>query len=117
MSGTEDFVRLRHMLDAARKALELSKGCDRDNLAKDEKLALALLRLLEMIGEAAKNISEKFQQDNPVIPWREIAGTRNRLIHGYFDIDLDIIWTIISDDIPLLVSQLETILQNKNQFQ
>jgi len=115
MSKAEDIVRLRHMFDAARKAVLLTKNIFRNDLDKDEKLALALVRLLEIIGEAAKNISGDFQQNHLDIPWREIAGTRNHLIHGYFDIDLDIIWKIISDDLPLLVSQLETILQNENQ--
>ena len=117
MSETKDLVRLRYMFDAARKALEMSKGCDRESLDRDEKLSLALLRLLEIIGEASRKISVQFQQDHPVIPWHEIAGTRNRLIHGYFDIDLDVVWTIISEDLPMLVSQLETLLQNENHTQ
>ena len=113
MSRTDDVVRLRHMLDAASKALQLTKNCSREDLDKDEKLALALVRLLEIIGEAAKSISEQYRQSYSNIPWRQIAGTRDRLIHGYFDVDLDIVWKIVSDNLPALVQQLETALSNE----
>lgn len=109
----EDIIRLRHMLDAASKALELTESCNRDELDKDEKLALALVRLLEVLGEAARRVSDHCRQMYPKIPWRQIAGTRNRLIHGYFDVDLDIVWRIISTDLPPLVQQLETALSNQ----
>ncbi len=112
MSKAEDVVRLRHMLDAARKAVELTKTCKRDDLDKDEKLALALVRLLEILGEAAKSVSDQRRQEYPSIPWRQIAGTRDRLIHGYFDVDLDIVWKIVVDDLPALISQLEKALSN-----
>lgn len=115
MSKSKDIVRLHHMLDAARKATELTKSCQRSALDKDETLALAVVRLLEILGEAAKNVSEEYRQDYPAIPWREIAGTRDRLIHGYFDVDLDIVWKIISVDLPALISQLEKILPNSGR--
>ncbi len=110
MSKAEDLVRLRHMLDAAEKILEYTKTCKRNNLDEDEKLALALVRLLEIMGEAAKNVSDECRQEYSAIPWRQIAGTRDRLIHGYFDVDFDIIWKIISQDIRPLVIQLKKIL-------
>ena len=110
MPETEDIVRLRHMLDSARRAAQLTETCRRADLDKDDKLALALVRLLEILGEAAKNVSDNCRRENPVIPWRQIAGTRDRLIHGYFDVDLDIVWKIISVDIPSLIPQLEKAL-------
>ena len=110
MSKTEDTVRLRHMLDAARKAVEFTKHCKRTDLDHDEKLALSVVRLLEILGEAAKSVSSQCQTEYPAIPWRQIAGTRDRLIHGYFDVDLDIVWKIVSTDIPLLIAQLEKAL-------
>ena len=73
-------------------------------------LSLALVRLLEIIGEAAKGVSEELRQQYPEIPWKQIAGTRDRLIHGYFDVDLDIIWSIVADDLPILIAGLEMIL-------
>ena len=112
MSKAEDVVRLRHMLDAARKAIELTSTCERDDLDKDEKLALAVVRLLEIWGEAAKSVSEQSRQEYPAIPWRHIAGTRDRLIHAYFDVDLDIVWEIISSDLPPLVRELENALSD-----
>lgn len=100
------------MLDAARKATDFIKGRKRTDLDKDEKLTLALVRLLEVLGEAAKSVSEQCRQKYPSIPWRQIAGTRDRLIHGYFDIDLDIVWKIVSIDLPSLLAQLENVLSN-----
>ena len=113
MSKAEDVVRLRHMLDAARKAVELTSKCERSDLDKDEKLALAVVRLLEILGEAGKSVSEQSRQEYPSIPWRQIAGMRDRLIHRYFDVDLDIVWEIISSDIPFLVRELENALLDK----
>ena len=100
------------MLDAARKATELTRTCKRVDLDKDEKLALAVVRLLEILGEAAKSVSSQCRQQYPEIPWRQIAGTRNRLIHGYFDVDLDIVWKIVLEDLPPLVTQLEKVMAN-----
>ena len=110
MSKDDDRIRLRHMLDAARKAQEFIQGSTRDALDTDEKLTLALVRLLEVIGEAAKGVSSECRQDYPKIAWKAIAGTRDRLIHGYFDIDLDIVWQIATTDLPPLITELERIL-------
>ena len=112
MPRTEDIVRLRHMLDAAQKISEFTKKCDRKDFDKDEKLTLAVVRLLEILGEAAKKVSEQCQQQHPEIPWRQISGTRDRLIHGYFDIDVNIVWKIVSDDVPSLVKQLKQALSD-----
>ena len=113
MSKNEDMVRLRHMLDAAIMAVDFTKTSERTDLNKDKKLTLAIVRLLEVLGEAAKNVSDKFCIYHPAIPWREIAGTRDRLIHGYFDIDLDIVWTIVSVDLPKLITELEKAIERK----
>jgi uncharacterized protein with HEPN domain len=103
-------TRLRHMLDAARKAFEYFKGRSRQQIDSDEIRVLAVTRLFEILGEAAKNVSEVTKNRSPEIPWREIAGTRNRLIHGYFNVDLDILWQITTADIPFLIEQLEKLL-------
>lgn len=73
-------------------------------------LSLALLRLLEVVGEAGNAVSQDFRRQCPQIPWREIADTRNRLIHGYFDVDHDIVWQIVTVDLPALVPELETLI-------
>jgi len=98
------------MLDAARKARRFVQDRERADLEMDEMLSLAIIRLLEIVGEAAAHVSEPVQVGLPDIPWRQIMGARNRLIHGYFDVDLDIIWAILQDDLPPLIAQLEQLL-------
>lgn len=107
-----DDVWLRHMLDAARKVIAFSHGRSRSDLETDEKLALAIVRLLEIVGEAAKQVAADTRTAHPEIPWREIAGTRDRLVHGYFEVDLDVVWSIVTGDLPGLVKSLETILRS-----
>jgi uncharacterized protein with HEPN domain len=101
------------MLEAARKAIAFGHGKSRSDLDADEQLALALVRLLEIMGEAARQVEAATRAAHPEIPWREIAGTRDRLIHGYFDVDLDIVWNILTRDLPALVSSLESMLEPK----
>lgn len=73
----------------------------------DRKLKHALVRLLEIIGEAANGMSSSIKEEHPDIPWKEMIGMRNRLIHGYFDVDIDTVWQTVSKDIPPLKSLLE----------
>ena len=87
-----DEVRLPHILDAARKALTFTHGRSRADFDTDDHLTLAIVRLLEIIGGAAKQVTADTRTAHPEIPWREIAGTRDRLILGYFDVDLDVVW-------------------------
>lgn len=112
MPNREDTVRLSHMLDAVEKIIEFTKGCRQDDFYKDEKLTLAVIRLIEILGEAGKNVSNQFCRDHPEISWKQIAGARDRLVHGYFDVDLNIVWQIVSSDIPNLLVQLKSILSN-----
>jgi uncharacterized protein with HEPN domain len=105
-----DSVRLQHMIDAAHKAIEFSQGYDRATLDQDEMRTLAIVRLVEILGEAAKQISEPLRQAHPEVPWRQMAGTRDRLTHAYFEVDLDVIWGIVNRELPILVKQLEDIL-------
>ncbi len=97
------------MLDAARKAVQFATGRNRNDLDTDEMLALASTRLVEIIGEAAKAIPEEFRSAHPSIPWRSIAGARDKLVHGYFDVDLDVMWQILSESLPPLIAELEKI--------
>jgi uncharacterized protein with HEPN domain len=108
--STSDAVRLRHMLDAAQKARHFIHNRSRSDLDSDELLSLALVRLLEIVGEAATRVSTDVRTAYPTIPWQPIADTRNRLIHGYYDVDLDIVWTILQDDLPSLIAELEPIV-------
>lgn len=103
-------VYVRHMLDAAQKVVAFTSQREREDLESDEMLSLAVVRLLEILGEASRNLPDDVRKRNPQIPWTAIAGTRNRLIHGYFDVDLDIVWAIVTQDVPHLIPQLEAIL-------
>jgi len=83
-----DRVYIFHAIDAAEKATEISNRVNRDDLDSDEIYALALVRLLEIIGEAANLVSVNYKDKNPNVPWKHMIGMRNRLIHGYFDINV-----------------------------
>jgi uncharacterized protein with HEPN domain len=110
MSQHDDDVRLRHMLDAARQAIAFARGRQRADLERDVQLALALTRLVEIIGEAAKNVSPATEARLPQVPWRAMAGTRDRLAHAYFDVDLDRLWQIVAADLPPLALAIEAVL-------
>ena len=97
------------MLDAAREAVAFASGRSRQDLDQDRILVLAVVKCVEMIGEAAARVSEQTRTDHPEIPWQDIVGMRNRLIHAYFDINLDVVWSTITADLPALISELEKI--------
>jgi len=102
-----DRIRLQHMLEAAREAVSFIEGVNRDDLTHDRKLVLSLVKEIEIIGEAAARVSPEVQQSIPSIPWAKIVGMRNRLIHGYADIDLDILWDTVALALVPLILQLE----------
>jgi uncharacterized protein with HEPN domain len=104
-----DAVRVRHIRDAAREALSFVQGRSRADLDADHMLSLALVRLLEIIGESARGVSGAFREAHPEVAWRKMAGMRDRLIHGYFDINLDVVWETVIQDLPVLVAQAEKI--------
>ena len=114
MPGDKDLVRLRHMLEAAGKAVAFVAGRSRGELDRDELLTLALVRLIEVVGEAAKGVSEDCRRRHSVIPWKGIVGTRDRLIHGYFDVDLNVVWEIVSADLPAMIPELERIVSESS---
>ena len=102
----DDRDRVRHMLDAAQETVQLTTGKTRCDLDGDRVLALALVKLIEIVGEAASRVSAEGRQTWADIPWRDIVSMRNRLIHGYVDVDLDRVWDTITDDLPPLVEAL-----------
>ena len=107
-----DEDRLRHMLEAASKASGLIEGLTPTDLKDDEVRSLALTHLLEILGEAARGVSEKTKAKYPQLPWTQMAATRDRLIHGYFSVDLDIVWRIVSHDLPPVIVSLKAALQD-----
>ena len=115
MSRHDDSKRLGHMLEAALKVREFVAGLSLDEVRTDEMRALAVVRLLEIIGEAARVVSTDFRDANPEIPWAQIVGLRNRLIHGYDDVDWDVLWGIVSDDLPILIDALQNLLSEGSE--
>ncbi len=94
------------MITCAAKVLSFTEGMDQTGFLSDVRTYDATLRNLELLGEAANHIPAEFRTRYPEIPWRSIIGTRNRLIHGYLQIDDDLVWSIIQDDIPVLIPAL-----------
>ena len=110
MPQRDTSVSLRQMRDYAREALEMVRGQVRADLDTDRKLNLALVRLLEILGEAANRVPAGDQGKYPQIPWPQLISLRNRLIHGYDQVDFDILWQIVTRDLPALESELEKIV-------
>jgi uncharacterized protein with HEPN domain len=106
----DDLVRMRHILDAAREALSFTAGKTRVDLNANRMLVLSLVKEIEIIGEAAGKISEETKNKYKTIPWLDMIDMRNHLIHVYFEIDLDILWDTIVNDLPPLVKELEKII-------
>ena len=110
MKAQADHIRLRHMHDAAQQALLFIQGETRGSLDENIMLVFALVKAIEIIGEAASQVSAGFQEAHPQIPWQVIIGMRNRLIHAYFDVNLDIVWETVTEDLPPLIAELERLV-------
>ena len=108
--SSDDFVRLRHMFDAAEEARSFINGRKREDLNDDRMLVLALVKDIEIIGEAAYRVSDATKAKYAGIPWDDIVGMRHRMVHAYFDINLDILWRTVSDDLPELTLTLRKII-------
>ena len=104
-----DGIRVAHICDAIDEALSFAEGKTKEDLATSRMLVLALFKELEMIGEAASKISEAFRRKHAEIPWDAMIATRNRLVHGYFDVDVEIVWKTISEDLPRLIEDLRRV--------
>jgi uncharacterized protein with HEPN domain len=115
MTQHNDMIRLRHVLDHAKEALDLIAGKDRTELKHNRVLELALIRLVEIVGEASAKVSSESQAKYPLIPWPQVIGMRNRLIHGYDSVDLDVLWDTIEVDLPPLIAELGKILGETGQ--
>lgn len=94
------------MLEAATKAVTLSMGKSRADLDSDEVYQLAMLHLIQIVGEAATKISAVLRQQHPEIPWHNITGTRHRIVHDYAAVDLDVVWDVLKIYLPELIPQL-----------
>jgi uncharacterized protein with HEPN domain len=108
-----ELVRINHILDAVIEIVDFTNNRTRSDLEKDRMLVLALTRLSEIMGEAANGVSGSIQRDHPEVPWRQIISLRHRLIHGYFDIENDIIWHTVTHDVPPLIGPLKEIIRRE----
>ena len=102
---------LRHILAEADYLLDSSKGLSRERFLDDETLKRACVRSLEIIGEATKKLPDEFWAKHPDVQWRAMAGTRDRLIHGYFGVDYDLVWDVVQTKVPALKREIERILK------
>ncbi len=112
MSQPDDETRLGDMLDYACRAVEAIRDRSREDLDRDGVLAAGLERFVEVIGEAASRVIKECEEALPDIPWRQIVGMRNRLIHGYVAVDPDVLWDVVHDDLPAFITTLRRKLSN-----
>jgi uncharacterized protein with HEPN domain len=105
-----DIELLRHILDEVDFALDATEGKTKEEVIEDGIICRAIVRSIEIMGEATKRISEEFKSAHPQIEWKKMAGTRDRLIHDYFGVDYDIIWSIVTNKIPNLKDFIEDVL-------
>ena len=114
MSIQDDETRIKHMFDAAQKAITFTNNRTFQDLEEDEMLALALVKLIEIVGEAASRVSKDYQANHTQIPWSAMIGMRNRLVHAYFDINLKILWQTTQEDLPSLMEELNKLPEIKS---
>lgn len=108
----DDTVYLKHIRDAIERIETYTEGLTEDEFKNDSLVQDGVIRQIGIIGEAAKQLSEEARNDIDDVPWNDIAGMRDKLIHGYFGVDLDTVWDTVQDDIPELKNNLPADLQN-----
>jgi uncharacterized protein with HEPN domain len=104
-----DLVYVGHMLDMAKKAVSKTQNISRETYDADENLRLALIHLIQTIGEAARRVSREFCNDHPNVRWADIIGMRHKVVHDYLGIDDDVVWQVATEDLPKLVASLEAL--------
>jgi len=107
-----DSLYLRHIREAIHKIGQYTKGVSRTSFEKNSLIQDAVIRQIEIIGEASKRLSEALRTSNPDIPWEDITGMRNKLVHDYFGVDLEKVWLTVQADIPTLKKQINKILKS-----
>ncbi len=107
---------LLDILLAARQAMKFMEGVSRDEFEEDDLLQSAVMRPLEIIGEASARLTSSFRKSHPEIAWNEMIGMRNRLIHEYFRVDVTAVWDTINDDLPILIRQIEPLVPKEDEI-
>jgi uncharacterized protein with HEPN domain len=114
MKEKGDLVFIEHILESISAIEDFSKGINKEELISNRLKQSAIVREVEIIGEAVKNISEETKKKYPKVKWKEIVGTRDKMIHHYFGVDINIIWEIIKKDLPILKKQIYKIKKEIN---
>jgi uncharacterized protein with HEPN domain len=109
MADQDDRVYVGHMLDMVRRASKALQNKSRADYDADDILRLGLTHIVQVVGEAARKVSSEFQQSHSEIPWRQIIGMRHRIVHDYMRVDEDVLWEVVSKDLPALLPLLEKI--------
>ena len=108
----DNTIYLRHMLDELEFIRQSTDGVTEEAFLANPLLQHGIVRAIEVLGEAVKNISDPFRDAHPEIPWRDIAGARDKFSHGYFEIELDLVWDIVQRDVPDLQQKIERLLDD-----
>ena len=110
MPHRRDSVFIAQMIEAAEAALEFSEGQTAESFAGDRLVGFAVVRAIQLVGQAARGVSAGLQAAHPEIPWREMVGMRNVVVHDYADVDMALVWKTVHDDLPGLAERLRAIL-------
>lgn len=111
----DHIIFIEHIMESIHHIEVFSKGLTKEKLIADELKQSAIMRKIEIIGEAVKNLPQNFTRSHPSIPWKDIVGMRDKIVHQYFDIDLDVVWQVIKVDLPDLKKKMQKILGNEEQ--
>ena len=112
MSERDDTVYLKHILDAIKKIKQYLKNINETSFIQNSLFQDAVIRQIEIIGEAARNISTQLIDEYPSVPWQDVIGMRHKLIHDYFGVDIEAVWKTATEDVPILEKQVRLILKN-----
>lgn len=110
MLPERDRVFIVQMVEAVSAALEFTEGQSRESFCGDRLVGFAVVRAIQLVGQAARNVSEEVQAAHPEIPWREMIGMRNVVVHDYADVDLGLVWKTVREDLPGLIDRLNALL-------
>ncbi len=108
----DDRAFLLHIRDALREVREFVEGTDYEGFLEDRMMQNAVMRSFEVVGEAARLVSPEFRDAHPNVPWRLMGDFRNKLIHDYFALDLEVIWNTATEDAPMLLAQIEGLVED-----